>query len=778
MKSAPWPLPALSPNLLQPDYDDGQGFLTAGSGDLDTPPQVIPVVPMDCRPTIHFSRNVHDDATVGGPMQIPDPAWEWLGDPAEQQGSAQVRYALTAVVLDKWSGSAWIAVAGKGAGVFGLPELFGTWTPAAAASGPGVAQNRLTLWSKCGFTSFRHTGTDYADWFAGQFGGPDGYPCIAPPGPTPICLGFGGWDDRVVTGPFGHPDHPGVIFDSPGHLQITSSVDFRGFETTALCALRGGGIDIHFAAPADRVRLRIVMHGEPPVVTGQDEHGAPLGPVRVEGVQIGPDGIGFATLRIDPDRISRIHLESAGARSRTCLTEICAILEPSPAQLAAAAEASDWIGRHRAVTGLRGARAPYHLPAADRDPIEVRDFQYGQGVNGFRDLVQGAFFRTEGPPALVTLSRPLEPAGAREDTGIEETGLEDLGLYVAQTIPPTVPPRGQPPLLPRPVYRAYDVGVAFNEDYVDLMYRMAGRDLALVLYDRNNQPVRGRNGAVAVAQNPWGVTEAAGLSELETKWLAMIAANQCVPNIDESQIPRDLTLTAPAEILAPDTLYQARLMPLLLHEDFAGIESGTGRWQPHDFTSAGGASAWSVGHTTVPVAANLTQTGMTGAGQSAVATLGTAAVLAVDPRAPAEDPALWTDYRLAAGLRADTGAAIGLAFRWLSPQDFHLFAMDQRTVRTRALSGEGRPITGWPKTHSSLAPDQYDLVIEAIGNAIKVWIDGTPLFDVVDQPRSPSAPSRLHCSGRPPRSSRTSRSTICRKPRNRLMASASRPRGS
>jgi len=222
--------------------------------------------------------------------------------------------------------------------------------------------------------------------------------------------------------------------------------------------------------------------------------------------------------------------------------------------------------------------------------MEVAAFAYDSGFNGPRGREQAAFFRTEGPPGLADLSVPLAPDSASVDTG-----LADLGLYVEQTMPPTVPPRGQPPLLPRPVYRAYDRGVAFNENYVDLLYRLAGRDLALTLFDRNNQPVRGRDGRVAVVQNPWGQAETLSLSERETSWLALIAANDCVPSIDHNDIPRDLTLTAAAEVLAPDMLYEARLMPLLLHEDFGHVGAGTGRWQPHDFTTSPGASAWAIG---------------------------------------------------------------------------------------------------------------------------------------------------------------------------------------
>ena len=69
------------------------------------------------------------------------------------------------------------------------------------------------------------------------------------------------------------------------------------------------------------------------------------------------------------------------------------------------------------------------------------------GVQHTMDLTELAYFRTDGPPALTTLSVPANQ-GDHADAG-----LTDLTRYVAQTVPATVPAPGQQPLLPRPVYR-------------------------------------------------------------------------------------------------------------------------------------------------------------------------------------------------------------------------------------------------------------------------------------------------------------------------------------
>ena len=747
--STTWPLTSLD-GLLQPVVSDSEGFLTTASGNIDALPGTIPVVPLDARPSLHFGHNMHDEALVGATVQIPDPAWEWIGDPQKHQGSARVRYALVSVVLDKRTGTSWTSVAGKGDGAGALPELFGSWTPAAANGGDGVAQDRLLLWSQCGFDSLRNTGMAYGNWFAGAFGGPQGYPCIAAPAASEMCLGFSKLPLGPVTLPFAHPDHPGVVFDSPkpGGLRINEYQDGRLRDKTpgvrALCATGGGEIHIHFADPAEKVMIHTL--GPPPPV-GQPQVTAESLAGLALGVALTRDASNLIelernTARVDPGQVSRVELRGP----RICLTEICGRFAATPQTLAAAAAglahnqsaAALWSG----VGNVLEPHTIYRLRVTTH--IDVAGFAYDSAFNGVRKIVQAAFFRTEGPPGLAQLSIPLEPPGAAA-----ETALDDLGLYVKQTIPPTVPPRGHQPLLPRPVYRAYDTGVTFNVDYVDQMYRMSGRDLSLILYDRNNKPVRGRNGGVAIADNPWGVAESLSLEAHEESWLAMIAANECVPDLDRTTIAQDLTLAAAAEVLAPDMLYQARLVPSSLHEDFARIAIGTGRWHPHDFTSNGGASAWAIGHTMAPVAANLVQTGLTGAIGVNSASLGTAAVLGADPVAPAfEGPVLWTDYRVGASLRADSGAAIGLAFRWQDNQSFYLFAMDQTAGRGRTLyrASGGALIALAHDGDLFVHGRDYAVVIEAIGGTIKVWVDRVLVFDVGDAAPIPSGTIAMHCS--------------------------------
>src|SRR5205085_8401172 len=163
---------------------------------------------------------------------------------------------------------------------------------------------------------------------------------------------------------------------------------------------------------------------------------------------------------------------------------------------------------------------------------------------------------------------------------------------------------GEKPPLVRPVYRAYDVGIQFDVNYVDLMYRIAKRDLVLYLYDNNNRPARDENGRAIILENRWGMARELTLSESEQRWLALVNGSSCV-TFELAGIPKTKTLTALVENLAlePDTLYEARLMPVLLLEGFSELAVGTtasgtdahlGAWRVLDEGAVEGPSQWGI----------------------------------------------------------------------------------------------------------------------------------------------------------------------------------------
>lgn len=434
------------------------------------------------------------------------------------------------------------------------------------------------------------------------------------------------------------------------------------------------------------------------------------------------------------------------SREPACLLEACFEFAPDATEVSARQDMAKRLSDSMALWGDEGEVLQ---PSSDyRLAVTTKVEAIGEGAlsghNHTYDLTELSYFKTQGPPALAVLSTPVnQPSGEAFDSG-----LNDLARYVGQTVPRTVPGRGEQPILPRPVYRAYDVGALFNEDYVDLMYRLAHRDLALYLYDSNNRPVRDLDGRVVVLENRWGHTEAASLSESTIRYLSVLDGSTCAV-ADPTIIPHQVTLSTAADLtLTADTVHEARLVPLLRHDDF---RDGLGWWTVVDAGPNQAPSHWAaIGHPT------LQGSGATVAG--AVATLtGAGDLAAVDPATDAVvlgsdtaratktyrvvavdnatkkitldgNPALaggmsgwevpgwgaalqtsniwggdtsatspakpgtmliggdaaWTDYRLVVQLRSSDDDAIGLVVRYQGPGDYYRYSMD-RERRYRRL---------------------------------------------------------------------------------------------
>ena len=768
-----WPL-SKAALLLVPNYaHDEEGFLDFGVVAPDEtlgPPTDLPVVPVDCRPSLSFGRNVHDDALVGGNAHPLTPEYEQIGDPSKNQGPGRVRYGLKELWLESWTGSSWEAIAGKGTGVAAMPELFGTWAP--VPNGDGLGQNKLLIWSKSGFDHLRHNGPEWADWFASHQAG---YPCFANPEVMRVCLDFMGYDvTKSIRSPLIHSGHGGVRY------RLANKAFPRGYTVTddelailpapawsdprnVLTARDSDGADgilVSFDQPVNHVHLEALTE-QMPLVEGVryvqvyvwDDQGTEHGPFPLEN----------NALKLQVNRVLHVLLLAEGeGAGKVCLQKVCGDMRPGAAQLAQVEAIRD---------NNRSSTARWSEKGNVLEPFTQYRLRIVTTVNAdfspTQTLTQFAYFQTKGPPGISELSRPSEPPYPEaliDPSKPDEfqSGLNDLTRYVKQTIPPTVSEAGEPPLLPRPVYRGYDVSVLFNEDYVDLMYRHAGRDLALLLYDRNNQPLRDHNGRLVVPESPWSEANEVSVSPQEQQWCDMVNANPCgVPPILPGDIAKDQILKAVHErqILDADALYDARLMPLLLREDFRRFVAGAvpvggnlGRWKVQDLM-LGAFSQWEIealGSLPEPRPRQLVQKaaiGANGGGMTAVPVLnqlGTLLVLGNDPKLPIPDlanpqktdqdqPSQWTDYRLSLKLGSSQDGAIGVAFRYSDAQNFYLFTMDRPSGLRQLLKIRGGAVT-------VLASDQfnfelshgYRLVIEAIGSSLRIYLDDEKTFDVTD----------------------------------------------
>jgi hypothetical protein len=775
-----WPLVKGS-DLLAPNYDDGEGFLgppQPGPADLTAgPPAGAPVVPPDARPHLTFTRAVNDDALVGVNAQPRTPEWEQIGDPSRTDNPLLARYGLAEVAVDKWDmgTSTWETMARKGstANPSGVPELFGSWAPVPSmpgGTGANPGQVKLWLWSKSAFDYTRHTSGSWADWFGSAF--PD-YPCAGPVIEAETCYDFQSLDPTAgLTPPWTVPGSGirlGWFSPVPLYSTVVSQpVDgldialcFQGPGTGDLTQLPTGGagfVTVLLDQPADEITLTLLS------LTGAEAFA-----FDTAGARSGPFAGGTSA---DPKLVIAGHnLREILVQARTgfCLFRIC-VKRPAPGSASESAIAAydqhlrDALDTWSAQGNVLEPWRNYRLKVVTT--VESKD---SSGKDQTQTQVQLAYFQTQGPPGLANLSLPVGAASASELTLVDSNGntigvdgspssqpvlksdLNSLAPYVEQTVPPTVPAAGERPQLPRPVYRGYDVGVKFNEDYVDLLYRLGRRDLALHLYDANNRPVRDAQGRLIVLGNPWGVADQLSLSDSDTRWIETVNQSDCAA-LDVTVIPHNTTLSAASDqqVLSPDFVYEARLVPLLFHEDFAGYPAGAkaagpagtlGAWWIHDDGSVGAPSVWKVGATGAPQSYYIAQTApITGPPNDPL-----------DPRKPGTmlltGDVSWTDVRLSAYVRSSTGGAIGVVFRYQSPSAYYRFSMD-RTGGYRRLV---RVVAG---AHTILAEDPvaYPLgtdqliTVEAAGPSLRAYVDGDLVFAVEDAALTTGA-AGLYCRG-------------------------------
>lgn len=630
----------------------------------------IPFVPMDCRPHITFSRPISDDAAIVEGRSNHDPEWERIGDPEKGEGPLRVRYRLQAIefhkfVTDTETGSGTWNLVGRKASVYNAedecwePEgissefdtIYGTWAPIPNpipildSDDESVAQTKLWLWSKTPFDYTRHGGHSWSDWFTDHF---EDYPCPSEPPPDGTL-----WVDfealpigLALASPWQHPDEPRPRFywdtpQPPTVVRMEHTVADR--RQAVYMGNRGeprrARVTIYLHEPAKRVRLYFHEDGQQVEATAYDRYGSIiLGPVPFDGDLVDLNG--------EAERRQIAYFELVG----TSQTFIYAIGMTYGALAPAWEEVEAELFRLQ--NGLsRWSDEDYVLEPytvyrlAIMTAIDYEGEAELSGKRGTYEQTEYAFFRTSGPPGLSHLSLSPETVNIEESArrtqggdlltidntgrigeitedevaGLDPAGqqlvlksaLDTLVPYVAQTIPPTVPDEGEKPLLPRPVYRAYDVGVLLKEgnNYVELMYRLARRDLGLYLFDNNSRPVRDAEGRLIVLNNHWGRREEVTLTESAERWLTMISTATCIPENEVEVLPaQTLTSAAEGQVLEPDTTYEARLLPLLLHEDFSahlgqstsGPGAQIGDWLVHDDGTNEGPSSWQVdGHETI-----------------------------------------------------------------------------------------------------------------------------------------------------------------------------------
>ena len=419
-----------------------------------------------------------------------------------------------------------------------------------------------------------------------------------------------------------------------------------------------------------------------------------------------------------------------------CISQICAAVGPSQQQVQELTNTKN----NLAGSGAFWSRKGEVLEPYTDYRLAVETTATGNHTNpGSISPTTFAYFRTSGPPGIGSLSSPADPAKDFD----KDNPFTDLARYVVQTIPPTVPRRGDKPELPRPVYRAYDVSVNFNEDYVDLMYLIMGRDLGLYLFDNNGRPVRQAGGRLITAHTKW-LDGPSALSRTEAEWVRQLnGAGPCVPPLPPVPPKKRLQRAVPGQLLNADTVYEARLTPLLLNDgwtassyvsDWTGVEFGlTGSKWDRDTKDPG-----------------VVQTAPVFSPSTVVNTVAAGALLirgkSLGPSGSGPYPYDWTDYAVTVAASAVAGS-IGLVFRYSSTAQHYRFVLDGQANRRRLIAvTAGAPRLLAEDVFALEFGKQYELTVECAGTDIRAYQDGALIF-ALNHAGSPKGTIGLYSSG-------------------------------
>ena len=695
-------------------------------------PDEIPVVPLDCRPHITFVRPVHDDKPIGGNPQPPSPETEKIG-------ALAVRYSLQEILLEKQGpqDTTWQPVPNK---------LSGSWAPVPpipdgknnteeknSREVKTVAQTKLWLWSETPFDYTRRSGPDWDEWFKLRF---KHYPCIDIPKDEVFCLDFSQIDPPpVLVSPWESQVNLGLVFKwyPPVPIPVTKFTPHFGENAKGVrfpgsnkpldtCIDSNRWVSIHLPRSAKKVTifLDFIEVKGVCVQAFNTKNEVAYGPQFSRESEINITGSDIKSLKIWRIRPEDFYI-----------TKICYIVGVSDEEKARLEKMAKQVESELARWSDRG----YVLEPYTRYKLTVNTANKRDKIEN--KASSSRYFRTEGPPGLATLSKG---------------DLNDLGRYIEQTIPATVPPEGKKPLLPRPVYRTDNIGVDFNKNYVEIMYRLSRRDLGIYLYDSNNNPVTDVLGRPIVLSSSWRYHKDTSLTESKDTWINIIRDLDCFTIDERIKIPGNpiLVSAAKGQVLAPDTLYEARLIPLLLHEDFkeyktndqaAGPGGTLGGWKVVDENNTVH-SNWQVKEWGDPPAPCIIK----------VNDLQTGTMLVWDhnpylPADHAEQSQNWSNYRFSVYLRSTGSNSMGVVFRYKDKNNYYRFSMDSTNKRLECVDKGNVCSLIEPDPGGYIGEKDYLVTIEAMGSALGVYLDNQPVF-IVNDNKLPEGGIGLYCRGK------------------------------
>ncbi len=171
-----------------------------------------------------------------------------------------------------------------------------------------------------------------------------------------------------------------------------------------------------------------------------------------------------------------------------------------------------------------------------------------------QEFIEYMFFKTGNPPGPPASTQTEVDDIARYDL---DGPLSDLGAYVDYTIPAGATADEAQSY----IYRSYDIGVVYNDSYIDQMYQMADLPISIKLLDNNNLLVLNAAGDELQFFNLWGDNPERSLTREETRYEDILNDSWCVTMTGVSTETNKETLAFSRDLLLnPRAQYRAHVM--------------------------------------------------------------------------------------------------------------------------------------------------------------------------------------------------------------------------
>jgi len=691
------------PAALHPNLDpDGDGvYLEPLNQAFDEEAAVAaaPLVPLDAKPAVAFGHPFNDRTGI-----VENPTGVLYKEAFGEEGF--FRYDLTRVQLSKrpiGSGAAWTVVDDRSEAnpqppvnwndYDGELHVFGyTSLRAKLLTDGSSGQNLpvgLRLWAKTPFNV--HLAGD--DQVEGTLDTDPGYPCVnIPPKPEAECADYSG---SVPGQPLGNSSRIGrVAIHSPVGGRVVRAGD-------ALAGRFGAGSPgsrLRFSLPERARWVRIALLGKPVVHwwTGREGKVTFSKDGYAAGEIFHQDDAGIDWVEVVDPAVQTSGASLAAPRTAYLVLRVCFEPWTAMANLEWALDASTQVGQAYPA-GVDVQAETLLEPDQDYRLTMVNEVLFSEDGLDWQSrdtFTQNTYFKTAGPPGLFPAS----------------TLLRDLAPYVHHSTPAVGAV---------PVYRGYDVRVAFRDDAaVRGMYARSLETLRLEISDGSEGLLESVDGRPQLLSGTWSRDTRIAASYQLGLWRGVLGLSACIDPGGNSG--GDVIVGAPIELLTPERNYRASLTlassPTLRRHRFTPADLAA-------MTRVDGPLAGSPGRWAVEAGRIVQRGDNIGVPMPGVSTRPGPMLLLGDPS--------WRNYRVTVAISVPAGTS-GLVAGFVDEDNHYLAALDTVAGTVELVRVLGGVRTRLALQTPDIPPGPIQLTLTFTGEWLEVAIGDDRLEPVAE----------------------------------------------